>query len=270
MATEGKPADQDWLLFHFSSVKVFGENALIAAPMGQGVMRKYTSGNWERVEEGLPPQTHVNRLYVQERLLSACTNNGLFYYTGEQWEASSLAIGCYQFRQVGKTSLAATQYGFWSGMRDHWHNLAFPNEIVYDFLYLPQYIILGMEQGVAIYDRLEDDWMEFKLGAAVTSLAVFGGRVIGVTEQGELMQGDGRGGFHTFSFDGLFLFSVVTKGKDVYLCCDRGLYRLGLVGGRISLISLKLGCPVTDIDTDGDQMYLATLFEGVQTMGNER
>ncbi|WP_051237051.1 hypothetical protein [Paenibacillus pinihumi] len=265
--SEDTPTHKDWYLFHFSSVKVFGEDALIAAPMGQGVMRKYKSGNWESVDAGLPPETHVNRLYVQDEHLFACTNNGLFYFFEEQWEPSTLSIGCYQYRQIGKTSLAATQYGLWSGMRDHWHNLAYPNSIVYDFLYLPQFIVLGMEQGIAIYDRLADSWMDLKLGAAVTSLAVFNGRIIGVTDKGDFVQGNGRGGFETFKFSNMFLFSVVTKGKNVFLCCDRGLYRLTVIHNRISLISVKLGCPVTDIDADADSLYLATLFQGVQMVG---
>lgn len=47
---------------------------------------------------------------------------------------------------------------------------------------------------------------------------------------------------------------------------DRGLYRVGNVGGRPTLMALRLGLQVTDVDTDGSRLYIATLFDGVQSM----
>ncbi|MFC5531964.1 hypothetical protein [Cohnella yongneupensis] len=56
----------------------------------------------------------------------------------------------------------------------------------------------------------------------------------------------------------------IAKEDSVYACTDRGLYRLSSIGGRLSLMAVKLGMQVTDIDTSGSQLYMATLFDGVQ------
>ncbi|XEC95455.1 hypothetical protein AB6A23_02445 [Paenibacillus tarimensis] len=257
----------DWFQFHFSSIRVFGEQQLIAAPMGQGVLRKYKTGEWEDVNRGLPEGTHVNRLYVEDERLLACTNNGLFRFQEDEWEPSALAVGCYQYKQIGRMSLAATQYGLWSGIKEQWSKTAYTHAIVYDLLYLPQFIVLALDRGIAIYDRLADAWMDYTWGKAVTSLAVYDGRILGVTEKGELLAGDKKGGFERIQFDNVFLFSVVTKGNHVFICSDRGLYRLTCICGNLSLVSVQLGTPVTDLDMDGDRLYMTTLFQGVQTIG---
>ncbi|MFS0723964.1 hypothetical protein [Paenibacillus sp. 1P07SE] len=254
---------RDWLLFHFSSVKVFDERTLVAAPMGQGVMRKIDAGEWESLDEGWPEETHVNRLHVQGGEVYASTSTGLWVYRHDRWEATPLAIGCYQFRKLGRLSMAATEYGIWSQTDGEWHKSAYGESIVYDFLYLPQFIVLALNTGIAIYDRLTDSWMDYALGDAVTSLAVAAGRVLAVTESGKLLQSNGRGGFERIRFDHLFLFSVVMQGRSVFLCSNRGLYRVSCIGERLMVRSVKLGCPVTDMDTDGDSLYVATMFEGV-------
>ncbi|MBD2847861.1 hypothetical protein IDH44_21920 [Paenibacillus sp. IB182496] len=259
---------EDWFLFHFSSVKVLRPDELVAALMGQGVLRSTESGSWERLEKGLPSEAHINRLHVHEQALYACTNHGLYSLQGnDEWKETRLAIGCYQYRQLGNLALAATQYGLWSSVGGHWTKTAYASSIVYDFLYLPQFIILAMDHGLALYDRLTDAWQEYDWGVAVTSLAIYHGHVLAVTEKGQLMMGNKRGGFDSIRFGKQFIFSVVSKAGGVFLCTDRGLYRMSVLrAGQPTLISVKLGCPVTDIDMDGDNLYMATLFQGVQTM----
>ncbi|GGG23296.1 hypothetical protein [Paenibacillus abyssi] len=267
MADREGSSRKDWFMFHFSSVKVLGEQSLVAAPMGQGVLRKDKAEDWESINNGLPGGTHVNRLYADQDQLTACTNQGLFHLHNDVWEASGLVIGCYQYKQVGRMGIAATQYGLWSGLGGNWSQTAYPNSIVYDVLYLPQFIVLALDRGIAVYDRLTGAWMEYSLGSAVISLAAYNGIVLGVTERGELLQGNKRGGFDKINFAGMFIFSIVTKGSNVFVCSDRGLYRLSTIHNQITLLSVKLGCPVTDMDSDGSSLYLATLFEGVQMIG---
>ncbi|RXZ80540.1 hypothetical protein EBB07_18495 [Paenibacillaceae bacterium] len=258
---------RDWFQFHFSSVKVMGEDDVIAAPMGQGVLRKHKSEEWKKLCDGLPEGTHVNRLHMSGEELLACTNNGLFRLQDQHWQESELAIGCYQYKQVGRLSLAATQYGLWSSIGGAWSKTAYAESVVYDFLYLPHFIVLALDKGIAIYDRFTDSWMDYSFDSAVTSLAVYKGHVLAVTEYGHLLHSNKKGGFESVHFDNMFLFSIVSKPNGIFLCSNRGLYRLNMMNGSVSLISVKLGCPVTDMDSDGESFYLATLFEGVQTMG---
>ncbi|WP_051108744.1 hypothetical protein [Paenibacillus daejeonensis] len=254
---------RDWLLFHFTSVKAIDEGTLVAAPMGQGVMRKRGEGSWEKLDAGWPADTHVNRLHFEEGEVFASTSKGLWVYRQEQWEPTPLAISCYQFRKIGRLLLAATEYGVWTNTAEDWHKSAYGGSIVYDFLYLPQFIVLALHTGIAIYDRLTDSWMDYSFGEPVTSLAVHEGRILGVTESGKLLQTNGRGGFERIRFDHLFLFSVVMQGRAVYLCSNRGLYQATRLGGQTTIRSVKLGCPVTDMDTAGDSLFVATMFEGV-------
>ncbi|NEW05478.1 hypothetical protein GK047_05525 [Paenibacillus sp. SYP-B3998] len=260
--------DTDDFLFHFSSIKIFKEETLVAAPMGKGVFFKHKEGDWEGLRHGLPDGVHVNRLIVSEGVLFTCTNKGLFEFdsVSEQWCDTELAIGCYQYKEVNGRPWAATSYGLWSRTSNGWQKMAYSHAMVYDFLFYPEYMILALDFGIAVYDRLMDAWMDFSFAQAVTGLAVYQGHILGITEDGALLQGDKKGGFEQIRFPHLFLFSLVTKGPDVFVCSDHGLYRISYIQNRITLLSVRLGCPVTDIDCNADCLYMATLFQGIQRM----
>lgn len=264
MTTSNKP---DELAFHFSSVKRLPSEALVAAPLGQGIVHKNKpSDEWEKINEGLPEDTHINRLQVCDDRLYACSDKGLFACTDRKWMSTALCVSCYQYKEFGPVGLAGTSCGLWfkENRDEQWHLMMRSDVIVYDFLYLPQYVILGTDQGLSILDRLTTTWMNCRYGSAVTSLAVFKGGIVGATEHGELLVGNKRGAFERYRMGSTYVFSIVTKNDEVFACTDRGLYRLSRIGGTIALMAVKLGCQVTDVDTDGEHLYLATLFEGVK------
>ncbi len=253
------------LVFHFSSVKRLSSDELVAAPLGQGIVhKKHITDEWVEINEGLPAQTHINRLHVYDDQLYACSDKGLFYCTDETWSLTELLLGCYQYKEFGEVGLAGTTSGLWFTEGRGWHLMMRSDVIVYDFLYLPQYVVLATNEGLSILDRLTTTWMNYKYGSAVTSLAVHRGRVIGATEHGELMVGNGQGGFDRYRMGKTFVFSVVTRDNEVFACTDRGLYRISHIRDQLSLMALKIGCQVTDVDMDDTHLYIATLFEGVQ------
>lgn len=258
---EGKP--WNWMLFPFSSVRV-SQDSIIAASVGYGVYEIDEFGEWTKLAAGLPPQASVNRLQLQSGILHACTSEGLFLYEDEEWVDSGLAVPCSQYRILGGTGYAATEYGLWSEVRGEWQKFACPGKKVFDFMNLPQYLVVGHESGIALYDRFMDEWAEFELNRAVTSLSVFRGHLIGASEKGELLVGDKRGLFDRVRFSGKFIFSVVSIGIDTYLCTDHGLFRLSMIQNRFALLSVKLGFPVTDVELRDGRLYMATLFQGIQ------
>jgi hypothetical protein len=162
--------------------------------------------------------------------------------------------------------LAATQYGIWCRTEAGWLNWAYADSAVYDLLYLPQFLIAGCKRGIALYDRLTGEWIDYALQTAVTSVAVYRGRLIGVGECGQLIVGNKRGGFEIYRFDGLFMMSLIPKEREVYVCTDRGLFRLGLVRDSITLLPVRLGFPVADADWIDDTIVVATLFRGIQSI----
>jgi len=257
---------QNWFLFHFSSIKIYQEHTLFAAIMGKGIVRKHLLGDWENICEGLPLDIHINRLHIRYEHIFACTNKGLFRFANECWNETELTFSCYQYKDTGAHGMAATSYGLWYKDSGCWKKAAYSHNVVYDFLYFPQYIILALDCGIAVYDRYVSKWAEFQLDTAVTSLAIYEGHVIGTTEHGELLYGDKKGSFEKVRFENMFLFSVIRKNREVFACTDRGLYKLTYIQGRITLFAIKLGFPVTDIDANNDSLYLATLFEGVHKM----
>ena len=93
------------------------------------------------------------------------------------------------------------------------------------------------------------------------------GHLIGVSDRGELMIGDKKGRFDRIRFSKQFIFSIVAKGKDIYVCTDKGLFQLAYIRNQVTLLSVKLGIPVTDVDLQGDSLYMATLFQGIQMYG---
>lgn len=255
----------NWLLFPFSSVKA-GPDCLYAASVGHGVYQIDAEGNWEKLGDGQPDLTNVNRLQLQHDLLHACTGSGLYEWNGDKWEHDGLSIPCYQYRKIGGSSYTATESGLWSKSGSKWENIACPDKRVYDFIHLPQYVIIAHESGISLYDRFMDDWAHFELQTSVTSLAVFKGHLIGSGDNGELLIGDKKGKFDRVRFGKTFIFSVLAKGKDIYVCTDRGLFQLAYICNQVTLLSIKLGCPVTDVDMQGESLYLATLFQGIQTV----
>lgn len=259
--------NQGGLVFHFSSVKRLSADSLVAAPLGQGIVhRTRAMEEWEEINEGLPEQTHINRLQVYEDRLFTCSNKGLFRRGDRSWQPTELCIGCYQYKEFGEVGLAGTSCGLWYTEGSEWRLMMRSDVIVYDFLYLPQYIVLGTHEGLSILDRFTNSWMNYKTGSAITSLSVHKGRIIGATEHGELLVGNKRGAFEKYRMGNTFMFSVVTKGSELFACTDRGLYRIGSIREQIGLFALKLGCQVTDVDADSTHLYMATLFEGVKSL----
>ncbi|MNZ58335.1 hypothetical protein D3C78_763410 [compost metagenome] len=255
----------NWLLFAFSSIKA-GPDCLFAASVGHGIYEIDAKDNWHKLEGGMPEQSNVNRLQLQHDQLHACTSKGLYQWNGTAWEKDGLPLPCFQYRKIGGTSYAATECGLWSKYGSRWEQIACPEKRVYDFMNLPQYLILAHETGMSLYDRFMDDWAHFELERSVTSLAVFHGHLIGTSDKGELLIGDKKGRFDRVQFGKPFIFSVAAKGNDLYACTDRGLFQLAYIRDEITLLSVKLGCPVTDIDIQGDSVYMATLFQGIQTI----
>ncbi|MBH5318701.1 hypothetical protein I6N90_12920 [Paenibacillus sp. GSMTC-2017] len=255
----------NWLLFPFSSVKAspFG---LFAASVGYGVYEIDEQFNWEKIDAGLPDTTSIHRLQLHSELLHACTNNGLYEWMGESWEHEGLALPCYQYRRTGGASYAATDDGLWIKTASKWGLLACEGKRIYDFLNLPQYMIVGHETGISLYDRFMDDWAHFELERKITSLAVYRGHLIGASDQGELMVGDKKGKFDRIRFGKKFIFSVAAKGNEIYVCTDQGLFKLAYIANKLILLSVMLGFPVTDVDVHGEELYMATLFQGIQTM----
>ncbi|GGG66036.1 hypothetical protein [Paenibacillus radicis (ex Gao et al. 2016)] len=255
----------NWMLFPFSSIIAAGES-LYAASSGHGIYEISGSGQWEKLSAGMPEQANTNRLQMHSGLLQACTNYGLFQFDNGKWSDTGLAVPCYQYRLLGGTGYAATEYGLWIHTQDKWEQSSCTDRRVYDFLNLPQYLIVGHDQGISLYDRFMDSWAQFELNRAVTSLSVFRGHLLGSSDKGELLVGDKKGQFDRIRFGNHFIFGIKNFNKEIYVCTDHGLFRLGYIKERLMLLSVKLGFPVTDVDLQGGQFYMATLFNGIQTL----
>ncbi|UVI28658.1 hypothetical protein [Paenibacillus spongiae] len=251
---------------HFSSVKVQADRSLIAASLDQGIYHMSEQGDWSKLSEGLPDRTTVNRLQVIKGRVYACTSQGLYRLHRKRWQYADISQPCYQFKEEWRFIFVATQNGLIYKAKGDWQLSAFENAVVYDFLFTPQYLYIALDKGIAMYDRLTDRWATFELKVGVTSLAAERDRLVGSGEKGELIVSNGQGGFETIQFGGIFVFAVATKAQHVYVCTDKGLFRLGSLHGRITLFSIKAGVPVTDIDWHGTDLYMATLSKGIQTM----
>lgn len=253
------------MLFPFSSVKADTES-VYAASVGYGVYEIDASGTWNKMDKGLADQTSVNHLQLSNGILSACTSEGLYQYAEDKWVHEGLSIPCYQYRVLGKAEYAATEYGLWCRIGRKWEQMALPDKRVFDFMNLPQFIVAGHSDGLSLYDRYMDDWADYELGRAVTSLAVFRGRVVGTTDKGELLLGDTRGRFDQVRFGKTFIFSVASFGRNVFACTDKGLFRLANLRNQTTLLPVKLGIPVTEVDFLNGNLYMATLFQGIHAM----
>ncbi|MFC4099609.1 beta propeller repeat protein [Paenibacillus xanthanilyticus] len=251
---------------HFSSVKVQGDRSLVAASPGKGVYHRKEHGEWQRMSDGLPSESMVHRLQTMDRRLYACTSKGLYQLQDNRWVNGDLEQACYQYKEEWGSAFAATDDGLLYRNGGEWRQSAYKRMIVYDFLFTPEYLYIGLESGIGMYDRMTDQWAGFPLGSGVTSLAADRTRLIGATDSGELVMSTGRGGFERIRFGDMFVFSVVSRLPHVYVCTDKGLFRVGRLGGRLTLFSLKPGLPVTDVDWLGSDLYMATLSKGIQTM----
>lgn len=251
---------------HFSSVKVRSDRTVVAASPGQGIYLKPANEDWRLLSDGLPEDTTVNRLQMSAGVTYACTNKGLYRLKLKQWEYEEVGHPCYQYKEEWGYGFAATQSGLYYKSSDKWKESAYGHSIVYDFLFTPQYLYIGLDHGISMYDRMTDRWADFELGFGVTALAANRDNLFGATEKGELVVSNGRGGFSTVKFPDIFIFSVISRQSYVYVCTDRGLYRIGRLGERLTLYSVRPGVPVTDIDWLGTELYMATLSKGVQMM----
>ncbi|SEN97847.1 hypothetical protein [Paenibacillus sp. OV219] len=239
-------------------------DVMFAAAFGKGIFRKSPDDIWSEADQGLPDGIIVNRLQFIDRSVYLCTNQGLFFYDANCWYPTEITIPCYQVVKQGVFFAAATEYGIWCKIGTHWKNIAYPNMPVYDLLLTPQYYFLGSNQGISLYDRYTDSGAEFPLGTAVTSLAVVHGRLVGVSMDGKLVQGNQKGGFTVSGFEGLSLYALKSTETGVYACSSRGLYRLQLLGSRVIMRSMLTGYPVTDMCYTGDCMYISTLNWGLK------
>lgn len=264
MQTETKKP-WNWMLFPFSSVKAssFG---VFAASVGYGVYEIDQNYNWDKLGSGLQDYASIYRLGLHQELLHACTADGLYEWAGEQWAKDGLSLPCYQYKRIGGACYAATDDGIWIRTGSKWGQLCCEGLKVYDFLNLPQYVIVGHDGGISLYDRFMDEWASFELNRSVTSLAVYRGHLIGASDRGELIVGDKKGRFELIQFGRRFIFSVVVKEGVTYACTDHGLYKLAYIADRLVLFAVETGFPVTDVDLRGNTLYIATLFHGVRTL----
>ncbi|MBW7474507.1 hypothetical protein K0T92_07095 [Paenibacillus oenotherae] len=254
---------------HFSSVKVRSDRSLIAASPGRGLYHKTEDGEWSGLSNGLPEGSTINRLQLIGGKPYACTSRGLYGLANGQWLSTEVDSACYQYKEEWGYGFAATENGLIYNDGKKWKKSAFEGSTVYDFLFSPQYLYVGLDQGISMYDRLTDRWAGFELGFGVTSIAASKEYLVGASERGELIVSNGSGGFDTIQFGDIFVFGVVSKHPNVYVCTDRGLYRIGRLGKQFTLFSVKPGVPVTDIDWHGSELYMATLSKGIQTMRTE-
>lgn len=255
----------NWMLFPFCSIRA-SSNGVFAASVGHGVYEIDREQNWDKLGAGLQDYANIYRLGLHQELLHACTEGGLYEWMGEQWTRDGMSLPCYQYKRIGGACYAATDDGIWIRTGSKWGQLCCEGLRVYDFLNLPQYVIVGHEKGISLYDRFMDEWACFELNCSVTRLAVYRGHVIGASDKGELLVGDKKGRFELIQFVRRFIFSVANKDGVTYVCTDHGLYRLAYIADRLILLAVQTGFPVTDVDLRGNILYMATLFHGVRTI----
>lgn len=255
------------LLFHQSAVRTLDDRRLLISPAGRGLWRSAEEGGWEAFMEGIPQKVHINRLeQASADAIIACTNYGLYELDNDRWYDLRLPFVSYAYKEVGGIGFAATERGLWCRTEKGWKNIASPENPVYDLFATPHFLFLALPWGIAMYDRLTCAWEQFPLKKRIVRLAAMDGALLGIAESGELALGDLKGGFERFRMPGIFAFNAVRIGQSLYFCTDRGLYRAAKLRGQFSLVSISLGCPVTDVDLRGGQLHMATLNEGIQTI----
>ncbi|SFA70123.1 hypothetical protein SAMN05216312_1011 [Cohnella sp. OV330] len=261
------PSRMEHLLFHQSAVRTLDDRKLLISPAGRGLWRSSGDGGWEAFMEGIPPKVHVNRLEAASRSsIVACTNHGLYSLGNGRWTDLRLPFVCYAYKEIGGIGFAATERGLWCRTDKGWKNIASAENPVYDLFATPHFIFLALPWGIALYDRLTCAWEQFPLRTAIVRLAAMDGALLGIAESGEIALGDLKGGFNRFRMPGNFAFNAVRLGHSLFFCTDRGLYRAAKIRSQFSLVSVSLGCPVTDVDLGKGQLHMATLNEGIQTI----
>ena len=266
MRLDSSSQQGDLLSSHYSSVLAGPDSSLYASSIAGGVLRILHSGERNFLSSGWPAGASVNRLQMINNDLYACTDHGLFIFRNETWFATDIAIPCYQLRERGGFGYAATRYGLWSGAADHWEPYALNETAVYDFLSLPHYLIAAHQNGISFYDRYQDSWGNLYDEGGVSGLAAFHNHLIGAGNNGELLIGNKRGGLHGYRFGKLFITALRMNSNGVFVCSDRGLFRLSYFGEQIQLLSVMGGMLVTDVDQQEDRIYIATMFDGIQTL----
>lgn len=281
-------------ILNFSSIKLMDKHTLVAAPLGKGLVRRTLDSEWEPMMEGLPEGTLINRLQVEHHQLFASTSEGLYVWKDGEWVFHGLVIDCHQFRIREGGMLAATTCGLWrlplsdseqgqhdgastahspdlpyshSNAQGKWEMIIRTSSVLYDFLFLKKYIVMALGKGLSLYNRYTRQWLDCDFGYAVTSVAASKQHVLGVTDKGELVVVDLNGNCERFKFEDIFVFAIVPSGDQLFVCSDRGLYKIVYWGGATPrLVSVSLGSHVTDMDFDGKNLYMATLFEGVKIL----
>ncbi|MFC0214478.1 hypothetical protein ACFFK0_18770 [Paenibacillus chartarius] len=248
-----------------SSIVVYKDSTQIVSVLGGDVFLRRAAGDWQKATAGLPHQTFVNRLKLDGDRLFACTNKGLFLFDRDTWRSTDVNVPCYTYTSAHGYCFAATEYGIWCGAARTWAKTDISDQTVYDVMFCSQFIFFGHPHGISMYDRYTDQWAHFAVEHGVTSLAMKCGIVLGTTSRGELVQSDGHGGFQTVGLKHMFIYSLIRKGIALFACTDRGLFQIRLFQGRVTLFSIQVGYPVTDVDLIEDEIVMATLFQGIQS-----
>ncbi len=256
----------NWLLQQFTAIHTIENKMLAATLSGEVFVKEQLDEKWVARQGGLPEGTKINRISSHGDRVFACTGHGMYEYWDERWHLAGPKLPSYQYRRAGGVSHIGTENGVWYSIGFKWKPFACEGRVIYDFMYLPHCYLFAHDKGISLYDRFVDEWIHYDLSCRITSLAIYHGHIVAVSDTGELYTGTRKGEFQRARFPHLFLFSLKTKGDTVYVCTDRGLYKLAVIASQITLISLNFGLAVTDVDMSGDQLYMATLFDGIQQM----
>lgn len=248
-----------------SSLASMDGQRIAAATFGQGVYGQSASGDWEDMSSGLPEGAVTYRLQTSNGNLYAATDRGLLVWRNGSWHSTELTTPCYRVLEEGSL-LAATASGLALNAGGRWDLAAFPDMAVYDVLSTPEYLFAGCAKGIAYYDVLTGHWHHFDMNAAVVSLSVYRGRLLGVTSTGELVMGNRRGGFSAIRFDDTFFYRWVRVGTHVLSCSGSGLYKLTLRQDKPVLHSIGIRCAVTDAIAVKDRMIVSTLHDGLVSL----
>jgi ligand-binding sensor domain-containing protein len=256
----------DLISDHYCTVLICPSSNLYASTLEGIVVKRTHTGEVVKLLEGWQMGLTVHRLKMYDQTLYACTNQGLFLYQEGAWTSTSIKSACYQVKEHHSFGFAATEDGLWAGASLEWEREALAGLKVYDFLSLPNYIVIAHEKGMSYYDRYMGTWADIYRDQAVTCLAAFHNHLVGTNDLGQLIIGNKKGGLDAYTFGNLHMMGVTTKEHDVFVCTDRGLFRLGFLGGSIQLLSVINGPMVTDVDQDYIHIYVATMFDGIQTI----
>jgi len=250
----------------FSSISLTEEGYIAAATLGQGIYTLRENGQWHCIGEGLPENTITYRLKNLNHTLFAATDKGLFYYCDNRWHKTEIQIPCYDVVYQDVYLTASTEAGLLCEISGKWMNIAYPEWITYQLFITPEFLFLGCQHGIAMYDCLTGLWQEFFLHTAVTGMAVYRKRLIGVTKHGKLVVGNLKGGFVETGFEDLFIYSLIQDQGDVYICTNRGLYRFYEFKNNLIIRSVAVGYAVTDIEMTETHILMATLQYGIRKM----